>query len=228
MIIKKLSKSEVEEGLTLELVNLIDLKKKCSPVQIQAGDEPVNLLVCSSGYNVIIDGKVLRDASNKPLVIAEREVQIARARYLKNYGAKEKEERVNELVESWRSKVREILDKTKLRIDGLKKSLAGEGLHGALLEMGGDSMKENLQAELSKLEPAYNQAEEMYSEGRLPELLDALNIKKLNPLMLRAEYDNPEDMRVLKAVFHREALDKWNGDTLKAYAMIEIEKEYKM
>jgi hypothetical protein len=47
MEIKKLSKEEKDEGLTLELINSIDMKKKASPVMFKKGDEPVRLVKCT-------------------------------------------------------------------------------------------------------------------------------------------------------------------------------------
>lgn len=39
MEIKKLTKEEKAEGLTLDLVNKVDLLKKCSPVMFKGGDD---------------------------------------------------------------------------------------------------------------------------------------------------------------------------------------------
>lgn len=50
MIIKKLSKTELNEGLTIEIVNNVKMNLQCSPVQLQPGDEPCNILACTGGY----------------------------------------------------------------------------------------------------------------------------------------------------------------------------------
>lgn len=50
MEIKRLTKEEKAEGLTLDLVNKVDLRKKCSPVMFKGGDEPVGIMECSTGY----------------------------------------------------------------------------------------------------------------------------------------------------------------------------------
>ncbi|UQT35204.1 hypothetical protein M5E82_05685 [Parabacteroides distasonis] len=61
MEIKKLTKEEKAEGLTLDLVNKVDLRKKCSPVMFKAGDEPVDIMECSTGYWVHTSDGYLRD-----------------------------------------------------------------------------------------------------------------------------------------------------------------------
>lgn len=61
MEIKKLTKEEKAEGLTLDLVNKVDLRKKCSPVMFKGGDEPVGIMECSTGYWVHTSDGYLRD-----------------------------------------------------------------------------------------------------------------------------------------------------------------------
>ncbi len=61
MEIKKLTKEEKAEGLTLDLVNKVDLLKKCSPVMFKGGDEPVGIMECSTGYWVHTSDGYLRD-----------------------------------------------------------------------------------------------------------------------------------------------------------------------
>lgn len=117
MKIKRLSKEESLEGLTLELVNSIDMEKNFSPIQLRKDDEPVKLLQSLTGYNVLYDdNKVLKDNQNKPFVLNVRECQIGRARYLLKFLDKEKNEKTMELVESWRQSTREHLDQVKMKI----------------------------------------------------------------------------------------------------------------
>lgn len=83
MNIKKLDKSDLNEGLTIDFVNNIDLNKNHSPVLFSFNDDPVKTLKCSNGYWVSFGfDDMAKDKDGKLIVFSEREIQIARARFL--------------------------------------------------------------------------------------------------------------------------------------------------
>lgn len=231
--IKKLTKDLIEEGITLDLINSIDLSKKCSPVMIAKGDEPVRLLICSTGYNVIVDdGTILRDAANKPIVLPEKECVIGRARYLVNYGEQEKATQVKSLAESWRSTVRSFLDQIKKKVEGIERSLQEETAGSIpnfikiLSRENWPAVKAKLEAELSSLKPAYQEAEDMFAKNKIIELLSTCGLKEFSNPMLSVKLDNPKEMKMLLNTFGGPALQKWDGDMLTKYAEIEVEKSW--
>lgn len=85
--IKQLSKSEKEEGLTLEMVNDPGFNKQYSPVVLQAGDEPIKLIECSTGYWVLLDDDSFLKDKKGMYVVSFKDAQIGRARYILNYKA---------------------------------------------------------------------------------------------------------------------------------------------
>jgi hypothetical protein len=226
MKVNRLSKDEITEGLTLDLVNSMDMDRCFSPVQLLKDDEPVKLLKCLKGYNVLFDGdKVLKDSNNKAIVLKERECQVGRARYLLKYSDKEKDEKTIELIESWRLSVREHLDRVKLKINSLESSLF-ESIVQAVDKEGFSQYKEDRAKKVAELKPLYEKAEAMFAENRFPELLNAFGIAKLENPMLTVRHDDEKAMRVLKNVFGAKACDNWDGDSLSRYARIEVEKLY--
>ncbi len=227
MKIKKISKEELAEGITVELVNKINMTRGYSPVQLQPGDEPVNILGCSTGFWVMIEGKALKDELGKMIVWGERECQVGRARYLVNYGQQEKEAKTLQLVEQWRSDVRKEIDKVKHRIEELKPSefseMVIEGLKGKKAK---EQYRQEKANELERLTPLYNDVEEAYTNNKLIELLTLFNLKKFDTLMLSADLNNRDDMIILLNTFSAEEIEKWNGNMAYKYAQIEIEKQY--
>ena len=230
---KKISKELKEEGVTMELINSINLNKSYSPVQLRKGEMPVKLLKCTTGFWIMLeDLSFLKDENNKLIVLSEKEVQIGRARYLMNYGDEEKQKQVKRLIEKWRYEIRNELDKIKQELKAhysllddkstlsiLKKAISG--INEEALEKERSLMSERV----ALLEPKYIQMENMLEENRIIELLYILNIKKFDNPMLTANFDNQDEMQILKNVFGAKALKNWDGDMLNKYAQIEIEKE---
>lgn len=87
LTIKSLSKSEKEEGLTLELVNDKGFLKTYTPVVLQRGDEPIKLIECSLGYWVLLDDDTFLRDKKGLYVVSFKEAQIGRARYIHNHKA---------------------------------------------------------------------------------------------------------------------------------------------
>lgn len=228
MIIKKLTKDELAEGITLQIVNSIDMSNNFSPVQLQKGVEPVKLLKCLNGYNAIYDDpKFMRDENNKVIVYRERECKVGRARFLLNFAEQEKAEKTKELIETWKFQIRKTLDEVKSRIISLESGSFKFLLEAAMLTKEDfDKYREDMSKELQEIKPAYEQAEKLFSENRLAELVNSLGIAKLTNPILSVAHDDKEGWRVLKNVFGAKALKEWDGDTLNRYARIEVEKQY--
>jgi hypothetical protein len=237
--IKKLTKEEVAEGLTLDLVNSIDMSKNYSPIQLQEGDEPCNILQCSKGYWVMIDSKPLVDEKNQYIVWDVRKCQIGRARYLLNYGAKEKEVKIRGLIASWKNQTRKQIDLLKKKVEFLKleSNPTGDDISSIIIRAGLSKMQPNekeayIQGKLEEYErtnQTYVWAEEMWEKNNIIGLLEVFKIKKFNQPMLSARLDNNHEMKVLTNTFHRKEIDKWadmDFDQTYKYAQIEVEKEY--
>ncbi|GAB3164560.1 hypothetical protein [Telluribacter humicola] len=233
MKITKLTKQELAEGLTLEMVNRVNMYKGYSPIQLRQGDEPIHLLKCSAGYwvrNPEGEG-YLRDERGTLLVFDERECQIGRARYLQHYGFEEKQLKAEKLIASWLEEVRQKLDALKLRVEVLEGSVNGrEGMLSQILKQHNPTAWAKQQAqdekELGRLKPQYEELEAMYQQKEFVGLLGILDIKKFDSLMLVARLNNSSEMEVLKNTFSRTQIDNWDGDTLLMYARLEVEKEY--
>lgn len=86
----------------------------------KAGDEPVDIMECSTGYWVHTSDGYLRDDKGYLIVFGRRECQIARARYLMNHGEEEKRLEAERVLEQRKRKIQEKLDifKRILRILG--------------------------------------------------------------------------------------------------------------
>ena len=231
--IKRLPKEIIEEGISVELVNSIDMERNYSPVQIQKGDEPVTLIQCLNGYWIKIGNEYLKDAENKLMVFAEKECRIGRARYLVNFGAKEKESKVNDIISDWKEKISLSISKIEGKINSLKSFCNNEESFAYILmknlnnEDKWELIKKQKQNDLNDLLDSYNQILAMQSEGRIIELLEIFGIKQFNNPMLTANYDNKQDMKLLINVFGGKALNDWDGkDMLLKYAQIGVEKKY--
>jgi hypothetical protein len=239
MEIKKLTKQEKDEGLTVELVNSIDLKKKASPVMFLKGDEPVKLVKCSTGYWVMYhDGKYLKDKDNKLMVFEERECQIARARYLFYYLDREKQEEVDLLLQSRKRKVDEKIKIIEHNLQSMKDRIEGKGWHHGLIEslMDSEQLSEQLaeynaktkelKENLPEYERIYNYIMELYKKGEIITLLNMFDIEKMPNPVFTASFDNENDMRILKNSFEKKSLDSSNGDMNVLLARLTVEKNY--
>lgn len=235
-MIMKLSKEEKAEGITKELIDFVANEKSRTPIQLQQGDEPQNVLKCSTGYWVVLEpGKYLKDENNKMMVFSDRDCIVGRARYLLNFGNIEKEKKIIALVESWKTQCREKLDELKKAINKLKLNQGDETdtFVSSILKMYQRERPAEYEAErlfseatLAKELPKYENAEALYAAGDFQQLIPILGIREFPALMLSAHKDISSDMKVLINTFSKEAIDKWDGDMVYKYAQIEIEKEY--
>lgn len=236
MVIKKLTKEEKAEGLTLDVVNKIDLRKKCSPVMFKAGDEPVGIMECSTGYWVHTSDGYLRDEKGKLIVFGIRECQIARARYLMSHGDEEKREEADLVFEQRKRKILEKLAAFKNNIEDIRqyavKGSAVNMLAKALESVMTDEQKAVIRSEnerkianLPKMEAQYEWLMSEFEKGNYNLLLDMMGIEKIpNPVIFRL--DNEDDMRTLKNAFGKQAIDEAQGDVNKLYARLKVEQMY--
>jgi len=120
MIIKKLTKEEQAEGLTIDFVNKINLFKKSSPIMFKQNEKPMNLMKCSAGWWACVKGEFLKDENGKLLIFKERECQIARARYLFYHAEDEKREETEKILQKRKRQIQNKLDIFKKNIDDIK------------------------------------------------------------------------------------------------------------
>jgi hypothetical protein len=235
MIIKKLSKEQLDEGISVEIVNALNMEKNYSPIQLQKGDEPVNIMPCTGGFWVMYEpGKFLKDEKNKYIIFPEKECRIGRARYLLNYGKEEKRLKIEALVVQWTKEVRVAIDRVKKNVESLKQDpnnfSLGRSIMSALKgEEAANKWEEENGEKYSQLYPKYLELEKLYEQGDICSLLDFFGTKKFNNPMLSAHLDDDEAMRVVKNTFGANAIDEWIGSgagIINRYAAIEIEKEY--
>ncbi len=66
----------------------------------------------------------------------------------------------------------------------------------------------------------------MWEENKIVELLEYFDLKKFDTLMLSAQFDNEDEMRIVINTFGAKAINNWDGDMLLKYAQIEVEKLY--
>ena len=233
MLIKKLSRQEIDEGLTLALVNSPDATRKPSPVMFQKDDEPVNLVKCSTGYWVCYEpGKYLRDEKGRLMVLGQRECQIARARYLFHFADMEKQQETEKLLSSRRDKVQKAIENMRKNIDS---SMERSNGNRCLLEFMTDEHQQKYKAEteritrlLPQMEDMYRKVVESFEKGNIAELLDYFDIEKAENPVFTARYDNDNEMRVLKNSFGKAALDAAGGNIERLLARLQIEKEYSL
>ena len=136
---------------------------------------------------------------------------------------KEKNEKTIELVESWRQSIREHLDQVKRKI-ALMESC--DFLFEKTNQEAYEKFKKEKAGQVAELKQIYEEAERMFSENKLTQLLNAFGMAQLGNPMLSANYDDEKAMRALINVFGAKALNDWDGDTLNRYARIEVEKKY--
>jgi hypothetical protein len=230
----KLSKSELAEGITKELIDFVLKQSKCSPVQLMPGDEPQNLLECSSGYWVVLaPGQYLRDEYNKMIVIPVRDCKIGRARYLLNFGESEKKEKIQKIIETWKDLCRIRLDEIKKRIDSLSEYEKEDGMFTIIAKAANEQAfefnKKMSLEQLKQIKPLYEANVKMFEDGQIIQLMENLGLRSFSPLMLSARFDNPQEMKVAINTFGANAINEWvdNGsDLLYKYAQIEVEKDF--
>lgn len=233
MVIAKLSKEELKDGLTLELVNKISMKVNYSPVQLKADVAPINIMACSSGFWILEEGKAVKGNDGKYIVLSERECQIGRARYLLNHGAEEKEAKVRALMETWKTQIRERIasmehEQNKIRMGflGFDPVFVAMAQHESYGRPDQSEFITKMKSKINNIEEAWQAAQGLYDKGEYIMLLEALDIKKFDNPMLSVKMDDADGMKVLTNTFHKSQFDKWDGDMLYMYAKIEIEKQY--
>lgn len=236
MLIKKLSKEEQAEGLTLDFVNKINLQKKSSPVMFKQNDKPASLMKCSTGFWVRAEGEFLKDENGKLLILKERECQIARARYLFYHADEEKREEAEKVLRKRKEKIQNKLDIFRKNIDAIKALTDKKSSVHALNEIL-ESVSTNPQAikeenarkiaALPEMERQYELLVSNFNNGNINFLLDILGIEKIeNPVTFK--FDNEDDMRALKNAFGAAAINEANGDVNLMYARLKVEQTYNL
>lgn len=236
MEIKKLTKEEKSEGLTIEFVNKINLQKKCSPVMFEAGDEPANIMECSTGYWVHTGDGYLRDGKGSLIVFGIRECQIARARYLMNHGEEEKRIEAERVLEQRKRKIQEKLDVFKKNIEDIRQYTIEGSTTNEFAKILESAMpveqRIHIRAEndrkvkqLPKMEAQYEWLISEFEKGNYNLLLNVTGIEKIsNPISFKL--DSEDDMRMLKNAFGKQAIDEAQGDVNRLYARLKVEQEY--
>ncbi|RHJ75764.1 hypothetical protein [Parabacteroides sp. AM08-6] len=236
MKINKLTKEEKAEGLTLDLVNKVNLRKKCSPVMFKAGDEPVGIMECSTGYWVHTSDGYLRDDKGALIVFGIRECQIARARYLMYHGEEEKRLEAELVLEQRKRKIQEKLDVFKKNIEDIRQyTIEGSttNVFAKILESAMSveqrifvkAENERKVNNLPQMEAQYDWLTSEFEKGNYNLLLDIMGIEKIpNPVTFKL--DNEDDMRMLKNAFGKQAIDEAQGDVNKLYARLKVEQMY--
>ncbi|WP_321331843.1 hypothetical protein [uncultured Bacteroides sp.] len=236
MEIKKLTKAEIDEGLTIEFVNKINLKMKSSPVMFKQGDESVLLLQCSKGFWVKTDDGYLKDEKGRLIVFDEKKCQIARARYLLIHGEEEKALEAEKLLEKRKKLVWEKLEIFKKNIEDIKQYKDPNSTYSLLVKAFESDMSEEertfIQAKnqreiegLPKMEKQYNALLSEFEKGNIEYLLAITGIEKReNPITFK--FDNEDDMRIFKTVFSKSAMESMNYDTNKMFARLDVERKY--
>lgn len=241
MTIKKLTKPEIEEGLTLESVNRINLKQRHSPVLFTKESPPVTLVPCSTEYWVTYEKngqQWLRDEKNNRVVKDERSCQVARARYLLYHEKEEQEADVKELLKERKTKARNALDKIKGYILSLE-NRAGSDFGLILAEaIGKESKSQYLQKRqeeinrLPKIKRDYEILETLYKNDKIIDILELLKIEQVreNPgtPMISVSFDDEKSMNVIKEIFGATALNADDFTMDKVYAQINVAKERKL
>lgn len=236
MEIRKLTKEEKAEGLTIDFVNKVDLRKKCSPVMFKAGDEPVGIMKCSTGYWVHTSDGYLRDGKGALIVFSIRECQIARARHLMNHGEEEKRLEAERVLEQRKRKIQEKLEVFKQNIEDIRQYTIEGSTANTLAKIFESAMsveqRIHIKTEndrkiknLPKMEAQYELLVSEFEKGNYNLLLDIMGIEKIpNPISFKL--DSEDDMRILKNAFGKQAIDEAQGDVNKLYARLKVEQGY--
>lgn len=115
MIFKTIDKKLKEEGITIELLNSINMDLGYSPVQFRIGGmevESTHMLRADKGYwTKTGENEYLRDHSGRLHITVEKEVQIARARFLLKFGQAEKDMLIDQKIFSWQKRIKEEINR---------------------------------------------------------------------------------------------------------------------
>jgi hypothetical protein len=236
--IKKLTKAETDEGLTLDLVNSKGVIQKASPVLLEKEGQPINLTKCSTGYWMRDHAGGYVKEAGKYKVLPPRDATIARARYLLYFGEQEKEAETQKLYENRLQKATDALQEYRAKIDKVIKRVSGENdfLTGILLLQCGDAAKKQYDAETERLkellpeyEKEYTMVADNLTDGNVSFVLDFFDIEKRpepGQPIVTAHYDNADEMRIVKNSFGANALNQHAGDVEKYIARLQIEQKY--
>lgn len=244
MQIKKLTAAEKEEGLTLEIVNAVNFNMPFILLGSK-NDEPgsvYRIIKCSTGFWIKPEpddeeSGYVKDEKNKLLVLDERTVIIARARYLMINTEKEREAAVQELLEQRKQKARKALDNIKDYI-AIKNMETTSDFGEILASLGGEenkgkylAKKELERQQLPQIQKAYKELEKLYEENKIVDILEILGVDKIRPQqfgepMLTVSFEDKKGIADLKQMFGRQALEAPDFSMDKVYAQIEVLKKY--
>ena len=234
----KLKKCELKEGITLELIERADFCRKCNPVIFQKGDEPVEILKCSTGYWIKMPEGYLKDEKGKLIVFSERDCIVARARYLLHHADEEKQLEAEKLLQCQRKKIQEKLEIFRRNIDDIINYSEGGSISQIITSAAESLMSEEEQAVIKKineekaksapqLEKQYSHLVSEFEKENYNYLLDVMGIESVpNPIIFH--YENKDEMRALKNAFGGDAIDFYNGDVNAMFSRLAIEKKYKL
>ena len=227
MIIKKLTKEEQAEGLTIDFVNKINLSKKNSPVMFKQNEKPMNLMKCSAGWWACAKGEFLKEDNGKLIIFKERECQIAED---------EKREEAEKILQKRKRQIQNKLDIFKKNIDDIKaltNKNSSISIFNEILESIGSNSQaikeenERKIAALPQMEQQYDHLLSNFNSGNINYLLNILGIEKIeNPVSFKL--DNQDDMRALKNAFGAQAINETNGDVNLMYARLKVEQNYNL
>jgi len=238
--IKKLNKKEIDEGITLDLVNSKGVTEKASPVLFEKAGEIYKLIKCATGFWAIDATGAYVKESGKYKVFPQRDCIIARARYLLLYSEVEKQQEVEKLYEQRKKKAQDALAKYRKNIDATIRRCNGDldWMVGALISASPnpeaakakyDAETEQYKELLPKIEAEYAECEKQLSEGNITGLLCFFGIEKapgLDEPLMTARYDNADEMRIAVAAFGKQTIDEYAGDMEKHIARLRVEQRY--
>lgn len=234
MEIKKLTEEEIADGLTVDFVNKVNLRKRCSPVMFESGDEPVCIMECSKGYWVHTSDGYLRDDKGDLIVFGIRQCQVARARYLMCHGEDEKRMETEQVLNQRKRKIRDMLTVFKENIDGIRQCSIENSIANVLSKISESAMSDEQRARLQlekedkinnlhKMEAQYELLASEFEKGNYNLLLNIMGIEKIpNPVTFNI--NSEDDMRMLKNAFGKQAIDESQGDVNKLYARLKVEQ----
>lgn len=166
-------KDILNEGITKEFMDSLNMVSDHSPAQLNVGDEPVSLLECKSGFWIVSEGEILRDTQNKYIVISDREARIGRARYILNNQGLILEHKVQKEVD----RLQKI---AILKAKDYLKQMKG------ILEYTDE--KDTLYIIMSAIDDGFEQKKEKAIKTITPEFMQ--QFQKINEMVDSKDYDN--------------------------------------
>lgn len=209
---RKTKKQLWEEGITDELLLSINMNMDYSPVILNKGETPVNLLQCKGGFWITPEfGEFLKDESGTKIVVNAKYARIGRARYMLLHADDILNEQISRetgrIVKLVESKCSEILKKAEeiLILADLIPPLDNFTSH--LVKMIAPSTK----IEMAKM---YATPKLLQLRNKLKELYDNKDWDSLHsifysdglPLVTTFDTTNDRDINALIAMFHKDNL----------------------